>query len=98
MGLHYVPGPQISGAKRSLTIGSIALRENVKRIPGAYSSQIINNTVNTNRKDDLAFIPEKFGIHSNFLTAIIKMYLSNMLVFTVILVKKWSLGTFLLNT
>ena len=89
---------KIPGTKRSLNISIIAVWENVKRIPWAESSQIINKTVNTTSKDDLAFVPENFGIHSNCLTAVIAMYLSNMVVFTVILVKEWSPGAFLLNT
>ena len=89
---------KIPGAKRSLTISIIAVWANVKKIAGADSSQIIKNTLNTTRKDDLAFVPENFGIHSNCLTTVMAIYLSNMVVFTVILVKQWSPGAFLLNT
>ena len=89
---------KIQGAKKSLTISIIAVWENVKSIPGADSRHIIKKKLNTTSKDDLSFVPENFGIHSNYLTTVMAIYLSNMLVFTIILVKEWSPGEFILNT
>ena len=88
---------KILGSKSSLTISIISVWANVKKIPWGYSSKIIKKTVNTTSKDNLAFVHKNFGIQSNYLTTVMKMYLSNMLVFTVIMVKQWSPGAFLLN-